>query len=316
MGLQDFLKGRVDVKSMADKIAEKESSKSFSKKWDCGYFPNRNEDGSADVIIRFLPDKEGGLPYRTRYSHNFKGDDGRWIFLDVCPTTNGENCICCQTNSKIWATGDPAKQDIVRKRSRKKNFMFNIVVINDKKNPENNGKVFFYQCGPSIFNMIMKAMKPAYDDEEPINPFDLFEGYNFRLRMRKDMSKGGMITYEDSRFESKPTALFDGDEKKLEEVFNAMVDLDEFLKPEEWQLNQDWETKIRNAYSSFDIDIDTESKPKNKRVKEEKERRNEDSIDWDNDIKATPKSDKKNEPSSGSEDEDDDLTFLKNLVNE
>ena len=271
MGLSDFLKNKTDVRSLADKISAETSNKSFEKKWGEAYFPNRGEDGSADVLIRFLPDKDGQLPYRLRYSHSFKGDDGRWIFYDVCDTTKGKgaNCPVCAMNSKLWATGDPATQNEVRKRARKKNYMFNIVVLNDKRNPELNGKVMLYQCGPSIFNMILNALKPQYEDEEPKNVFDLIEGYNFRIRIRKDLAKG-QITYEDSRFEDKPTALFDGNEKKLEEVYNQMKDLDEYLVPEDWQLNQDWAKKLKAAYSSYGVTLD-EDAPVSKPAKAKKD---------------------------------------------
>ena len=149
----------------------------------------------------------------------------------------------CEINSKMWGTEEPKKQEIVRQRKRRKNYFFNILVVKDSEQPEKEGKVFPFICGSQIFNMIVESMKPQFG-EEPKNPFDLFEGNNFHLRIMRDPSSK-QITYKKSKFDDKKTAIFDGDEAKLEEVYNSMVDLKKFIKPSE----QDYTKRIKDAYS-------------------------------------------------------------------
>lgn len=149
----------------------------------------------------------------------------------------------CEINSKMWNTEEPKKQEIVRQRKRRKNYFFNILVVKDSEQPEKEGKVFPFMCGSQIFNMIVENMKPQFG-EEPKNPFDLFEGNNFHLRIMRDPSSK-QITYKKSKFDEKKTAIFNGDETKLEEVYNSMIDLKKFIKGSV----QDYSKRIRDAYS-------------------------------------------------------------------
>lgn len=238
-----FIKRKYNVQDMVEKMATTE--KKYHRAEDECYYPVMDKQTeTADVTIRFLPGKEEtDAPYIIRYSHMFKGDNGKWFIMDVCPTSNGEKCPVCEINSKMWNTEEPKKQEIVRQRKRRKNYFFNILVVKDSEQPEKEGKVFPFMCGSQIFNMIVENMKPQFG-EEPKNPFDLFEGNNFHLRIMRDPSSK-QITYKKSKFDEKKTAIFDGDETKLEEVYNSMIDLKKFIKGSV----QDYSKRIRDAYS-------------------------------------------------------------------
>ena len=238
-----FIKRKFNVQEMVEKMSTNE--KKYHRVEDECYYPVIDKQTeTADVTIRFLPGKdESDAPYVIRYSHMFKGDNGKWFIMDVCPTSNGNKCPVCEINSKMWSTEEPKKQEIVRQRKRRKNYFFNVLVVKDSEQPEKEGKVFPFMCGAQIFNMIVESMKPQFG-EEPKNPFDLFEGNNFHLRIMRDASSK-QITYKKSKFDEKKTAIFDGDEAKLEEVYNSMIDLKKFIKGSE----QDYTKRIKDAYS-------------------------------------------------------------------
>lgn len=102
------------------------------------------------------------------------------------------------------------------------------MVIKDPRNPENEGRVFLFRYGKRIHDMIRSCLHPEFEDEEPFNPFDFWDGANFKLKIRR---VDGQTNYDKSEFEA-PSALFDGDEEKLEEVYNSLHSLQEFVKPE------------------------------------------------------------------------------------
>lgn len=218
-------KKSVDSSRIAQSMAKSQEKKSYDDgSWK---IEADKETGSAEATIRFLPPKDGDIPYEVIFSHFFKGDDGSWCVVDRCGRTFGETCPICEANKALWATGREADQNVARNRKARKNYLFNIYVVDDKRHPENNGKVFPFKAGPSIFNMVMDAMKEDSEfDEEPKRPFDLYSGHNFILRIRKEQSKS-FPTYDKSKFVSKATPLASTDEE-LEKIYNSMVDLKEF----------------------------------------------------------------------------------------
>ena len=72
-------------------------------------------------------------------------------------------------------------------------------MVSDPKHPENEGKVFLFRYGKKIFDKIMASMQPEFEDETPINPFDFWEGANFKLKIRK---VDGFWNYDKSEFDS------------------------------------------------------------------------------------------------------------------
>jgi hypothetical protein len=179
------------------------------------------------AIIRFLPapaaDGDDALPWVRVFSHGFQGPGG-WL-IDNCLTTLNDKCPVCEHNSVLWNSGIEANKEIVRKQKRKLNYMANILVVSDPKRPENEGKVKLFKFGKKIFDKISETMNPDFPDEKPVNPFDFWEGANFKLKIR---NVEGYRNYDKSEFD-KPEALFDGDDEKLEELWKTQYSLKEFL---------------------------------------------------------------------------------------
>lgn len=186
--------------------------------------PTRDKSDNGYAVIRFLPSPEGeDIPWVRVFSHGFQ-DKGGW-YIENCPTTIGGKCPLCEANNELWNSGVESNRDIARKRKRRLQYIANILVISDPKNPENEGKNFLYKFGVKIFTKITDAMDPDFEDEVPVSPFDFWDGADFKLKIRRVK---GFVNYDKSEFAA-PSALYDGDDEKLEELWKKQHRLQEFV---------------------------------------------------------------------------------------
>ena len=194
--------------------------------------PEVDKAGNGIATIRFLPaspaDGEDGLPWVKIFGHGFQGPSG-WL-IDNCLTTKNQQCPVCEHNSTLWNSGIEANKEIVRKQKRKLNYVANVYIVSDPKHPENEGKVMLFKFGKKIFDKITEAMNPQFEDEQAINPFDLWKGANFKLKIRK---VEGYQNYDKSEFES-PSALLDDDDE-LEKVWKSEHSLSELIADKEFK---------------------------------------------------------------------------------
>ena len=185
--------------------------------------PELDKSGNGFAVIRFLPAVEGeDMPWAKVWNHAFQGPTGQW-YIENSLTTISQKDPVSELNSSFWNTGLESDKEIARKQKRKLQYFSNIYVVSDSKHPENEGKVFLFRFGKKIFDKLMAAMQPEFEDESPINPFDFWEGANFKLKIRK---VDGYWNYDKSEFDS-PTALFDND-GQIEEVWKKAYPLAEF----------------------------------------------------------------------------------------
>jgi len=188
--------------------------------------PELDKTGNGYAVIRFLPQIEGeDMPWAKLWSHAFQGPTGQW-YIENSLTTVSQNDPVSELNTKFWNSGIESDKEIARKQKRKLQYYSNIYVVSDPKHPEREGKIFLFRYGKKIFDKIMEAMQPAFEDETPVNPFDFWEGANFKLKIRK---VDGYWNYDKSEFEA-PSALFDNDEK-IENVWAKQYPLNEFTSP-------------------------------------------------------------------------------------
>lgn len=182
--------------------------------------------GVGSAIIRFLPPKNSDeLPWVKLFSHYFQGPGG-WYIEKSLTTLNKPDPVY-EYNGTLWNSGDEALKIQARKQKRNAAYYANIYVVKDPSNPDNEGKVFLYKFGTTIFNKIQEAMVPKFADEEPIDPFDMWEtGANFKIRMKM---KGDYLNYDDSAFD-KTSALHD-DDKFLEAIYNKITPLQDLVDP-------------------------------------------------------------------------------------
>jgi len=191
--------------------------------------PEVDKAGNGMAIIRFLPapavDGDDALPWVRIFNHGFQGPGG-WL-IDNCLTTLNQKCPVCEHNSVLWNSGIEANKEIVRKQKRKLSYIANILVVSDSKRPENEGEIKLFKFGKKIFDKISEAMNPEFEDEKPLNPFDFWEGANFKLKIRQ---VEGYRNYDKSEFDS-VTSLFDGDDARLESLWKKQHSLKQFLDP-------------------------------------------------------------------------------------
>jgi hypothetical protein len=201
-----------------------ENSKDDNRFWQ----PEVDKAGNGMAIIRFLPasavDGDDALPWVRTFSHGFQGPGG-W-FIDNCLTTLNEKCPVCEHNNTLWNSGIEANKDVARKQKRKLSYLANILVVSDPSNPSNEGQIKLYKFGKKIFDKITEAMNPEFADETPVNPFDMWEGANFKLKIR---NVEGYRNYDKSEFADK-SALLDGNDEKLEELWKKEYSLKDFTE--------------------------------------------------------------------------------------
>ncbi len=211
--------------------------------------PTVDKAGNGYAVIRFLPAGGGeDLPWVRYWDHGFKGSTGRW-YIERSLTSIGQNDPVSELNSQLWNTGRDEDKETARQRKRRLHHVSNILVISDSANPENEGKVFLYEYGKKIMDKIMDVMQPQFADETPINPFDFWNGANFKLKIR---NVEGYRNYDKSEFDAS-TKLYDGDETRLEEIYNNLYKLDEFTDPEYYKSYAELQKKLYEVIGEADV---------------------------------------------------------------
>lgn len=192
--------------------------------------PTPDKAGNGYAVIRFLPSPAGeDDPFVRVWMHSFQGPTGSW-YIEKCLSTIGQNDPVNEHNTKLWNSGLDSDKEVARKQKRKLHFYSNIYVVKDPGNPENEGKVFLYRYGKKIFDKLNSAMNPEFDDETPIDPFDLWAGANFRLKFRKGEYGPD---YSDSAFlEAGPLFKKDAD---MEAIFNQEHSLQALIDPKSFK---------------------------------------------------------------------------------
>ena len=206
--------------------------------------PELDKSGTGQAVIRFLPAPDGEeLPWIKMFKHAFQGPTGKWFIENSLTTLNQKDPVS-EHNSQLWNTGLESDKETARKQKRKLEYYSNIYVVSDPKHPENNGKVFLFRYGKKIFDKIMAAMQPEFEDETPINPFDFWEGANFKLKIRK---VDGYWNYDASSFEN-VSALSD-DDAVLEGIYDKQYSLQDFLAPTNFKSYDELKKRLDDVLS-------------------------------------------------------------------
>jgi len=203
-----------------------------------------DKSNNGYAVIRFLPAPDGeDLPFVKVYSHAFQGPGG-WL-IDQCLTTVNQKCPVCEHNSGLWNNGTDAGKEVARKQKRKLTYISNVYVVKDPSNPENEGKVFLFKYGKKIFDKIMEAMQPEYEDETPINAFDFWQGANFKLKAK---SVAGYRNYDSSEFASVSPLLDDDD--AMEAIWKKQYSLAEFVAADQFKTYEELKRRLDSVLGS------------------------------------------------------------------
>ena len=300
MSFEQLKKRSQNKDALIEKLSSLDNKEKKSYKDDRFWRPTVDDSGTASAVIRFLPECEGEEDAAVLYySHAFQGPGG-W-FIENSRTTFGEKDPVSEYNSRLWNSGIQSNKDMVsQKTKRKKNFVSNILVISDPACPENEGKVFLFRYGMKIHQKIVDAMKPEFADEDPVIPFDFWQGANFRLRQRK---VAGYPNYDKSDFDS-ASALLEGDEEKLKEIWGQQYPLSEFVDPANYKSYDELKVRLETVLGGSQPTTTAEHTALDEKV----ETRHEDSQTSD----SAPQQGESVEPDT----EEDALSYFQKLAQE
>ena len=203
-----------------------------------------DKSGNGYAVLRFLPAPDGeDLPFVKLYSHAFQGPGG-WYIENSLTTLNQKDPVS-EYNTSLWNNGTEAGKDTARRQKRKLTYISNVYVVKDPTNPENEGKVFLYKYGKKIFDKLMAAMQPEFEDESPIDPFDLWQGANFKLKAK---NVAGYRNYDSSEF-AQPSPLNDDDEA-LEALWKREYSLQDFVGADQFKSYDDLKKRLTYVLGS------------------------------------------------------------------
>jgi len=277
-----------------EKISSSEKSGADDRLWK----PELDKSGNGYAVIRFLPAPEGeDLPWAKIFSHAFQGPGG-WYIENSLTTINKSDPVG-ELNRQLWNSGHDADKEVARKQKRKLSYYSNIYVVRDPLHPENEGRVFLFKYGKKIYDKILAAMQPEFEDETPINPFDFWKGADFKLKIKK---VAGYWNYDSSEFASQST-LGGFDDDQLEGVYNKLYSLTAFTDASNFKTYEELEKRLNavlNGKKQPRVDMETE---------EDEEFQVEVPRATTSYVREEPV-----QPRVSSDDEDDTLSFFANLA--
>jgi hypothetical protein len=227
MDFKNFKKGRKKLNTAVNKM--KDQNPKF-KKDERFWTPTKDDTGSSNALIRFLPQPDPEKPPTVSFfQHGFK-EKGKW-FIENCPSTKENPCPVCEYIEPYWDEDTEESKNYARRYSRTKQFIANILVIKDLMKPENNGKVFLFKFGVKIYEKLEEKVFPESELDEAVQIFDMWKGCAFKLKLRQ---KSGRNNYDNSEFVSKTGPIADN-EDGMETIYKQISDLDEFLIDEKFK---------------------------------------------------------------------------------
>ena len=267
----DLKKSRTkDLEKLTDAVSKLTNKEEGKKSYEDLRFwkPTVDKAGNGFATIRFLPAPSGeDVPWVQIFQHSFQGPGG-WYIENSLTTLNKKDPVS-EHNSILWNSGSDANKDIARKQKRKLQYIANVYIVKDPANSDNDGTVKLFKFGKKIFDKLNEKMNPEFEDETAVNPFDLWEGANFKLKIRK---VEGYQNYDKSEFDT--SAPLSGDEDDLERIWKQEYNLSEFLDEKNFKsydelkarLNkvlglEDGSSSGNSAYAPRNASVMQESKP-------------------------------------------------------
>jgi hypothetical protein len=194
------------------------------------YIPQVNEKGKFSAVIRFLPSPDPANAIQPKFRHFFQANNGKY-FVENCPSSVNANCPVCDDAWDNWKNLTEGEKKKRKNRLPKRKHITNILVIKAPATPENEGKVFLYECDMNIMNKIELAVKPDEDSIfEPIPFNDYYKGANFNLIGTENSyidtngNKKTGTSWENSSFVA-PSPL---EEDVIDKADEDLISLDEF----------------------------------------------------------------------------------------
>jgi len=166
-------------------------------------YPEDGKDGVYKSLIRFVPNPVDPAKSKVHKYYVYLNDpvSGDGFSVD-CPSTVGKKSILKDLFWKLKNSHSAADQELAKKFSRKEDFYSLIQIVQDKNEQELEGIILIFKFGKKLNDMIEAQLQPEYGD--PCNPYDLFEGREFAVSVRK---VGEWNNYDLCSFVGEKTAI-------------------------------------------------------------------------------------------------------------
>ena len=287
------MSGRKSLEALNAELTKISNQDSGKKAGDDRFWtPTVDKAGNGYAVIRFLPPPaEEDVPFVRLYDHGFQGPTGLW-YIENSLTSIGKPDPVSEYNTKLWNSGLESDKEVARKQKRRLHFISNIYVVFDPGNPDNEGKVFLYKYGKKIFDKLNEAMNPQFEDEQAVNPFDMWEGANFKLKIRK---VEGYRNYDRSEFDGSSPLMEDDGE--LEKIWKSQFSLQEFVDPSNFKSYEQLQERLTRV-------LNLDKQPVQNKVEYQEEKSPE-----------LPTTEYRNTNVVDEDDDDESLDFFKKLAN-
>ena len=287
-----------DLNKLTEQLKKLNTNESSSSNDDRMWYPEVDKTGNGYAVVRFLPAPSNeDVPFIRMWEHGFKGPTGQW-YIENSLTTIGKPDPVSEYNTELWnKTSDdnsPLRKQ-ARDQKRGLRYISNIYVVKDPAKPQNEGKVFLFKYGKKIFDKLNEAMNPQFDDEKPLNPFDLWEGANFKIKIR---NVEGYRNYDKSEFDER--GPLSDDDADLEKVWKSEHSLQAFLDPKNFK---DYDVLKKKLHTVLGLSqrVAEEAQQDLPRAEAPK-------------FKAAPAKVEAEETASVADEDDDDLSYFKKLA--
>ena len=225
-------RAKVDLSKLIEAATSEKKSYDDDRFWKI----KRDDAGNGSALIRFLPSVvEHPIPWTSYKEYSFQGPTKRYYIEKSLESIGQPDPV----QERFWKLWDEGEEEEAKKLQRREYHVSNILVIEDEMNPNNEGKVFLFKYGKQIFDMIKKAMNPEFKDKTKLDPFDVDDGPDFRIRLT-DRGKRPP-TYEDSEWTGTSAV---GDESFLDKIDEQLYDLSEFTDPSTFKSYQELSEKL------------------------------------------------------------------------
>jgi hypothetical protein len=237
----EAMKEAVGADPFADKGTKYKNDERF-------YTLAKDKDGNGAALIRFLPDNDRAMIQKLFKINTTIIKNGKKRFVNVfSPTNIGLGCPFQEKWQALWNDG---KKDDAKVFSRGVRYITNIKVLKDPANPENEGKIFFYEMSGAMKEKIQNAVDPSEQDRSlgalPKEMFNPLNGNSFRLVAKK--GSNGQINYDNSEVITEVNSIYADVQTALDDIrTNGLLLADllaptEFLSYEELTAKLDWVT--------------------------------------------------------------------------
>ena len=257
MSFEDYMQNRKSAfEKLTDNLKTELHGNQDNRTDDRIWKPKMGKDGTGYAVIRLLPGTDSSkTPWVRMYDHGFQGPTGKW-YIENSLTTIGQKDPVSEYNSTLWNSGIEANKDIARKQKRRTSYFANALVLKDPENPTNEGTVKIFRFGQKIFDKIMSVMQPEFADDTPVNPFDLVEGANFRIKIK---TVSGYWNYDSSEFEK--SSPLSEDDNKMKSVFEAQHNVHDLISEDNFKSYDDLVTRLNEVTEKTSPEVSVPEAP-------------------------------------------------------